>query len=60
MKKLDISQIVAVADKLSNVEWLSVLIHLNNTDQVQKFFEMIRQTRLLEKALHESKKTNIR
>ena len=48
MNKLNISQIMKLAEQLEHTEWISVLIKLNRDDQVEQLLKMIDQTKLLE------------
>lgn len=56
MKKLEIIQIMNLADKLSQTEWVVVLIGLNNNNQLPEFFEMIKQTDMLNSVLQSFQK----
>lgn len=47
MNKLNISQIMKLAEQLEHTEWISVLIKLNKDDQVEQLLQMIDQTKLL-------------
>jgi len=48
MNKLNISQIMKLAEQLEHTEWISTLIKLNNDGQVEQFLKLINQTSLLE------------
>ena len=48
MNKLNIYQIMKLAEQLEHTEWISVLIKLNRDDQVEQLLKMIDKTSLLE------------
>ncbi|MBR3510437.1 MAG: hypothetical protein IKN73_00010 [Alphaproteobacteria bacterium] len=47
MNKLNISQIMKLAEKLEHTEWISTLIKLNNNNQIEQLLKLIDQTSLL-------------
>ena len=55
MDKLNINQIMNLASKLENIEWISVLISLNNKNKIEHLFETIGKTDLLKQTLQETK-----
>ena len=60
MKKLEIIQIMNLAEKLNQLEWINVLIGLNNTGKTEEFFQMINQKDLLTEILQDTKKQHSR
>ena len=56
MKKLELIQIMNLADKLSQTEWIGILIGLNNTGELEDFFKKINQTNMLNDVIQSSKK----
>ena len=60
MNKLNILQIMDLASKVEKTEWISVLINLNNSGQIERFFEMINQSELLKSTLSNTKLQNTR
>ncbi len=57
MKKLTISQIMNLADKLNKTEWITILIDLNNNGQIDKFFQTIKQTDILNSVIQNTAPT---
>ena len=55
MKKLNITQIMNLADKLNKTEWITILIDLNNNGQIDKFFQTIKQTDILNSVMQNTK-----
>lgn len=55
MKKLNITQIMNLADKLNKTEWITILIDLNNNGQIDKFFQTIKQTDILNSVIQNTK-----
>lgn len=53
MQKLEISQIMALSDKLEKNVWILTLIDLNNKGQLEHFFELIGRKDLLQNLLKE-------
>ena len=47
MKKIDLIQIMEIADYLNKAEWVSVLIALNRNGQIHNFLNMINKPDLL-------------
>ena len=60
MNKLNILQIMDLASKVEKTEWISVLINLNNSGQIEQFLKMINQSELLQKTLSNPKLQNTR
>jgi hypothetical protein len=60
MQKLSLIQIMNLAEELGRNEWIGVLIKLNNTNQLEHFFELIQNKQMLQSALQGKKKENIR
>ena len=60
MKKLNLVQIMTLADKLKDTEWITVLISLNNSNQIDFFFDLIKRSDALNEILKETKKCNVR
>ena len=56
MKKLELIQIMNLADKLNQAEWIGILIGLNNTGELEDFFKKINQTNMLNDVIQSSKK----
>ena len=57
MKKLNITQIMNLADKLNKTEWITILIDLNNNGQIDKFFQTIKQTDILNSVIQNTAPT---
>lgn len=55
MKKLTISQIMNLADKLNKTEWITILIDLNNNGKIDKFFQTIKQPDILNSVIQNTK-----
>ena len=60
MKKLELVQIMNLADKLSQTEWIGILIGLNNTGELEDFFKKIKHTDMLNDILQNSKRHIVR
>ncbi len=60
MQKLELTQIMNLADKLDHAEWVGILLKLNNTNQLEHFFELIQNQHLLQSVLQDNKKPNTR
>ena len=56
MKKLELIQIMNLADKLNQAEWIGILMNLNNAGELEDFFKKINQTDMLNSILQSSKK----
>ena len=56
MKKLELIQIMNLADKLNQAEWIGILIGLNNTGELEDVFKKINQTNMLNDVIQSSKK----
>lgn len=55
MNKLELSQIMRLAEHLNKTEWISILISLNNKGEIESFFNMINKPDLLKKNLQDAK-----
>ena len=55
MHKLNITQIMHLASTLEKTEWISVLMTLNNSGQIEHLFETIGKTDLLRQTLQDTK-----
>jgi hypothetical protein len=60
MNKINLLQIMNLANKLEHTEWISILLRLNNDGHIEQFLNMINQSKLLNEVLQETKKTNLR
>ena len=60
MKKLELVQIMQLAEKLEHSEWITVLLKLNNDGQLEKFLEMINGENLLQEVLGKTNKSRNR
>ena len=60
MNKLNISQIMKLAEKLEHTEWISTLIKLNNNNQIEQLLKLIDQTSLLPDVLQTTKNQHTR
>ena len=60
MKKLELVQIMNLADKLNQVEWIGILIGLNNTGELEDFFKKIKQMDMLNSVVLQDKKQHIK
>ena len=60
MQKLELIQIMNLADKLSNAEWIGILLKLNNTNKLESLFELIQNQQMLQSVLQDKKKPSTR
>jgi hypothetical protein len=60
MQKLELIQIMNLADKLNHTEWITILMRLNNNGQLEEFFETIQQQYMLKSVLQSKKKSHTR
>ncbi len=60
MEKLNLTQIVKLAEKLEKTEWISTLLNLNNNDKIPELLNMLRKPDLVSQILNEEKESKIR
>ena len=60
MEKLNLTQIVKLAEKLEKTEWISTLLNLNNNDKIPELLNMLHKPNLVSQILNEEKKSKIR
>ncbi len=60
MQKLELIQIMNLADKLNHLEWITILMRFNNNGQLGQFFETIQQQDMLKSVLQSKKKSHTR
>ena len=60
MEKLNLTQIVKLAEKLEKTEWISTLLNLNNNDKIPELLKMLRKPDLVSQILNEEKESKIR
>ena len=60
MQKLELIQIMDLADKLNQTEWITILMRFNNNGQLGQFFETIQQQDMLKSVLQSKKKLHTR
>ena len=60
MQKLELIQIMNLADKLNHLEWITILMRFNNNGQLEHFFETIQQQDMLKSVLQSKKKSHTR
>ena len=60
MEKLNLTQIMKLAEKLEKIEWIGILLNLNNNDKIPELLNMLHKPDLVSQILNEEKKSKIR
>ena len=60
MNKLSIMQIMKLAEKLDQIEWISTLIKLNNEGKLEEILEIMDKKDLIQEVLKSEKKSRNR
>ena len=60
MEKLNITQIMKLAEKLEKIEWIGILLNLNNNDKIPELLNMLHKPDLVSQILNKEKKSKIR
>ena len=60
MEKLNLPQIMKLAEKLEKTEWISTLLNLNNSGKIPELLNMLHKPDLVSQILNEEKKSKIR
>ena len=60
MEKLNITQIMKLAEKLEKIEWIGILLNLNNNGKIPELLNMLHKPDLVSQILNEAKKSKIR
>ena len=60
MEKLNLTQIMKLAEKLEKIEWIGILLDLNNNGKISELLNMLHKPDLVSQILNEEKKSKIR